>query len=494
VETSEILERLQGYGGLTGSNAATDWLPHLLEGVVVAGPFNPTGVSMTPSRALIFVCDPKTTAEPACARQIAENLARRAFRRPVTTEDLNRLMPFYEAERRDGGTFDKGIEQIVAAVLVSPQFLYRSIRGPREVQARQGAALSKGATADTEFALTDLELASRLSFFLWNTGPDEELLTLASTNGLTRPGILEKQVRRMLADPRASSLVSSFAMKWLNLTTLDQIAPDPKLFPAFDESLRHDFSTEAEAFIGSVFSDDRSVVELLTAEYTFLNERLARHYGISGITGAQFRKVSLIDKTRFGLLGKAAVQLRTSYGDRTSPVLRGAWVLDKLMGTPPTPPPPDTATDLSQKAGEQPRTVRARLEQHRDKASCRMCHGVIDPTGLALENFDAIGQWRTMDKEANASIDSSTVLPTGVAISGVVELRDQLVARPEIFAQTVTERLMMYAVNRQLEYFDMPQVRAVVRSAAKDNYKLSSIVLGIVNSDAFRKQGKESGN
>jgi hypothetical protein len=494
VETSENLEKLQPYGGLTGGAAPTDRRPHLLDGVVIAGPFNPAGVSMTPSRALVFVCDPQKTGQPACARQIAENLARRAFRRPVTTEDMNRLMPFYEEERRGGGTFDQGIEQLVAAVLASPQFLYRSIRGPREAQARQGAALNKGtapATTDGEFALTDLELASRLSFFLWNTGPDDELLTLASANGLTRPGVMEKQVRRMLADPRASSLVTSFAMKWLNLTTLDQIVPDPKLFPAFDEQLRRDFSTEAEAFIGSLFSDDRSVVDLLTADHTFLNDRLARHYGISGVSGAQFRKVSLVEKPRFGLLGKAAVQLRTSYGDRTSPVLRGAWVLEKLMGTPPTPPPPDTATDLSQKAGDQPKTVRARLEQHRDKASCRMCHGVIDPTGLALENFDAIGQWRTMDSEANLPIDASTVLPTGVAINGVVELRAQLVARPEVFARTVTEKLLMYAVNRRLEYFDMPQVRAIVQSAAKENYKLSSIVLGIVNSDAFRKQGPE---
>ena len=449
VETSENLEKLQGYGGLTGGAAATDRMAHLLDGVVIAGPFNPTGVSMTPSRALIFVCDPKKIGEPACARQIAENLARRAFRRPVTTEDMNRLMPFYEGERRNGGTFDQGIEQIVAAVLVSPQFLYRTIRG-----SIRGPQEATPATPDREFPLTDLELASRLSFFLWNTGPDEELLTLASANGLTRPGVMEKQVRRMLADPRASSLVTSFAMKWLNLTTLDQIVPDPKLFPAFDEQLRHDFSTEAEAFIGSLFSDDRSVVELLTADYTFLNERMARHYGISGVTGAQFRRVTLTENPRFGLLGKAAVQLRTSYGDRTSPVLRGAWVLDKLMGTPPTPPPPDTATDLSQKAGEQPKTVRARLEQHRDKASCRMCHGVIDPTGLALENFDAIGQWRTMDSEANVPIDAATVLPTGVAINGVVELRAQLVARPEVFARTV--------------------------------------VLGIVNSDAFRKQGSEA--
>ncbi len=477
VETDENLEKLQGYGGLTGSQASLDRMARLGDGVVIAGPFKPTGISKTPSRALIFVCDPKTSGEAACAKKITENLARRAFRRPVTAEDMTRLMPFYETGRRDGGSFDQGIEQMVAAVLVSPQFLYRAISGP------------KGTAPDSEFALTDPELASRLSFFLWNTGPDEELLTLAAANQLTRPGALDKQVKRMLADPKASSLVTGFAMKWLNLTNLEQIVPDPKLFPEFSEQLRRDFSTEAEAFIGSVFADDRSVLELLTGDYTFLNDRLARHYGISGVTGPQFRKVTLTEKERCGLLGKAAMLLRTSYGDRTSPVLRGAWVLDKLNGTPPTPPPPDTATDLSQKAGEQPKTVRARLEQHRAKASCRMCHGVIDPTGLSLENFDAIGQWRTMDSEAKVPIDAATVLPSGVAINGVVELRGQLLAHPEVFARTVTERLMMYGVNRQLEYFDMPQVRAIVRGAAKDNYKLSSLILGIVNSEAFRKQG-----
>jgi mono/diheme cytochrome c family protein len=479
VETSENLARLQPYAGLTGGAAPTDRRPHLLDGVVVAGPFNPAGVSMTPSRALIFVCDPAKGGEPACARQITERLARRAFRRPATAEDVNRLLPFYESERRNGATFDQGIEQVVAAVLVSPHFLYRGILGAGET------------TSGGERALTNIELASRLSFFLWNTGPDEELLSLASSNGLTRPGMMERQARRMLADPRASSLVTSFAMKWLNLTTLDQVVPDPTLFPAFNETLRRDFTTEVQSFIGTVFSEDRSVLELLTADYTFLNDRLARHYGISGVTGPQFRRVSLTDATRFGLLGKAAVQLRTSYGDRTSPVLRGAWVLEKLLGTPPTPPPPDTSTDLSQKAGEQPRTVRARLEQHRDKAACRMCHGVIDPTGLALENFDAIGQWRTSDSEANTAIDARTVLPTGVAINGVADLRAQLAARPEVFARTVTERLLMYAVNRRLEYFDMPQVRGIVRSAARSNYALSSLVVGIVNSDAFRRQGAE---
>jgi mono/diheme cytochrome c family protein len=444
------------------------------DGVVISGPFNPTGISRTLSRDLIFVCDPAKGESP-CARQITENLSHRAYRRPVTADEVTRLMQFYYAARKSGGNFDQGIEQMVAAVLASPNFLYRGI----------------GGTSNTELALTDLELASRLSFFLWNTGPDQELLTLAESRGLTKPGVMEKQVRRMLADPRASSLVTNFAMKWLNLDSLDSVKPDPVLFPGFTDDLRRDFSREVEAFVGSILLEDRDVVDLLTADHTFLNDRLARHYGIAGVSGPQFRRVILSDKQRFGLLGKAAVLMRTSYADRTSPVLRGAWVLDKLLGTPPAPPPPDTATDLSQKTGEQPKTVRARLEQHRDKASCKMCHGVIDPTGLALENFDAIGQWRTVDVQAKAVIDASTVLPNGIAINGVAELRAQLVDRPEMFVNAVTERLMMYAVNRKLEYFDMPQVRSIVRTAAKENYKLSSVVLGIVNSDAFRKQAAE---
>ena len=481
VESDENISNPAPFGGLTGSFAqASGRMPRLVDGVDVVGPFHPQGISKTPSRSLIFVCDPVPKEEPSCARQITENLARRAFRRPVTSEDTDRLMPFYEAGREGGGSFDQGIEQVVAAVLASPDFLYRGIRGP------------KGTVPGTEFALTDLELASRLAFFLWNTGPDQELLTLASGGGLSKPGAMEKQVRRMLADPKASSLVTSFAMKWLNLTTLDQVVPDPKLFPNFNDQLRRDFYNEAEAFLASILLEDRPVVDLLSANHTFLNERLARHYGISGVLGPQLRRVTLTEKERFGLLGKGAVLLRTSYADRTSPVLRGAWVLDKLLGTPPSPPPPDTATDLSQKAGEAPKTVRARLEQHRDKATCRMCHGVIDPTGLALENFDATGQWRNRDRAANAAIDASTVLPSGIPINGVVELRTQLAARPALFAETVTERLMMYALNRQLEYFDMPQVRAIVRSSAKDNYKFSSLILGIVNSDAFRKQGPSS--
>jgi Protein of unknown function (DUF1592)/Protein of unknown function (DUF1588)/Protein of unknown function (DUF1585)/Protein of unknown function (DUF1595)/Protein of unknown function (DUF1587) len=480
VASDENFQHLEPYNGLTGGAAALNGRAELRDAVEIVGPFQPTGISETASRALIFICNPKTGDESACAHRITENLARRAFRRPLTALDMSRLMPFYERARRDGGSFDQGIEQVVAAVLASPQFLYRIIKGPKDT------------APDSEFALTDLELATRLSFFLWNTGPDDELLTLAETNKLTRPGVLEKQARRMLADPKASSLVTSFAMKWLNLTDLDQVIPDPVLFPNFNDQLRHDFSAETEAFVGDIFSNDRSVLELLTANYTFLNERLARHYGVPGVFGPQLREVTLDEKERWGLLGKGAMLLRTSYGDRTSPVLRGAWVLDKIIGSPATPPPPDTATDLSQKAGEQPKTVRARLEQHRNKASCKMCHGVIDPIGLALENFDATGVWRTTDSQAKAPIDASTVLPSGVPINGVVELRAQLMDRPELFARNVTERLMTYAVNRRLEYFDMPQVRAIVRGAAKDNYKLSSLILGIVNSDAFRRQGPPS--
>jgi mono/diheme cytochrome c family protein len=475
VETDEnVAAGFNGIGAL-GFGDGNNRMARLANGIEINGPFHSTGVSKTASRALILVCDPKKIGEPACAKRITEHLARRAFRRPATAEDVAGLIPFYEAGRKDGGSFDQGIEQVVAAVLASPDFLYRAIRGRPQ-----------GASRNSEFALTDLELASRLSFFLWNTGPDEELLTLAAAGGLTKPGAIEKQVRRMLADPKASSLVTSFAMKWLNLTTLDSVQPDPKLFPGFNEQLRHDFSKEAEDFVSSIFLEERSVVELLTSDHTFLNDQLARLYGVSGVVGPQFREVTLTEKERAGLLGKGAVLLRTSYGDRTSPVLRGAWVMDKLLGTPPTPPPANTATDLSQKAGEAPKTVRARLEQHRDKASCNQCHGVIDPIGLAFENFDAIGEWRAMDRQANAPIDAKTVLPNGVPINGVVDLRAQLVERPATFAEAFTEKLMMYAINRQLEYFDMPQIRAVVRGAAKDNYKFSSIVLGIVNTDAFR--------
>jgi mono/diheme cytochrome c family protein len=446
----------------------------------IKGPYNPTGISYSTSRPLIFICDPAKVGETPCARQIAENLAHRAYRRPVTADDVAHLMRFYEEGRLDKGTFDQGITEVVAAVLASPDFLFRSIQSPKSV------------SKSSEFPLSDLELASRLSFFVWNTGPDAELLKLAEAKQLSKPGAVDAQVKRMLADPKAESLVTGFAMKWLNLNSLDLVQPDPKIFNAFNATLRKDFMTEAERFLSSILLENKSVVDLLTSDRTFLNNRLARHYGIEGPTTSAFKEVTLTDPNRFGLLGKAAILMRTSYGDRTSPVLRGAWVLDKIIGTPPTPPPPNVNTNLTEAPGEAPKTVRARLEAHRNSATCKQCHGVIDPTGLALENFDAIGQYRTADRQANnAPIDASTVLPNGVAVNGPVELRKQLAVRPDVFAGALTEKLMMYAINRPLEYFDMPQVRKVVRDAQKDNYTLASLVLGIVNTDAFRKQGPE---
>lgn len=479
VESDDNVGGGGGFGGRGGAPMANLPAPQN-NAIEIKGPYNPTGISRSTSRPLIFICDPNKIGETPCARRIAENLARRAFRRPVTEDDLSELMRFYNEGRLDGAPFDKGVEQIVAAVLASPDFLYRAIRG-------SGNPSSTG-----ESPLTDLELATRLSFFLWNTPPDEELLNLAESGGLTKPGAMEAQVKRMLADPKAHSLVTSFAMKWLNLNSLDLVQPDAQIFSGFNASLRRDFMVEAEKFLASILLENRSVLELLTSNQTFVNNRLARHYGIAnGPATSQFRPVALTDPARFGLLGKAAVLMRTSYADRTSPVLRGAWVLDKLIGTPPTPPPPDVVANLDQKEGEAPKTVRARLELHRSSATCNQCHGVIDPIGLALENFDAIGQYRTADRQANnAPIDASTVLPNGTAVNGPAELRQQLASRPEAFVRALTERLLMYAINRELQYFDMPQVRKVVRDAKKDNYTMASLVLGIVNTDAFRKQGR----
>src|SRR5690606_28263917 len=347
--------------------------------------------------------------------------------------------------------------------------------------------------ATSEFALSDIELASRLSFFLWSRGPDDELLRLAEAGDLGKPGVLDAQVERMLADPKARSLVTNFALRWLDLDDLDAVEPDRNLFPVFDPALRRAFETEIELFLESVLLEDRSVLELLTAKHTFLNERLARHYGVDGVLGPQFRRVELDDPRRFGLLGKGAVLLRTSYGDRTSPVLRGAWVLSKLMGTPPAPPPPNVETDLTTPAGEKPRTIRARLERHRESASCNGCHGVIDPYGLALENFSVIGEWRDIDREANAPIDASTVLPGGAEIDGPVELREALLERPDQLVQALTERLMMYALGRELEHFDMPQVREIVRRAEAQDYRFSAIIAGIVSSAVFRMQAPAHG-
>ncbi len=466
IERSQFESAANTGGGRFGGNQPG------LGDVEIVGPYDATGVS-SPSRGLIYVCEPETIGEDACARRIADNLASRAFRRRATEDDAARLLPFFEAGRVESGRFDDGVERLVTAVLVSPDFLYRSIRVPDD------------AVAD----LSGLELASRLSFFIWNTGPDDELLDLAGAGRLGDPGVLDAQVTRMLTDAKASSLVTSFATKWLGLTDLESVQPDPMVFPEFDDALYQDFGREVELFLESILLEDRSILDLLTADHTFLNDRLAAHYGIPGVAGSQFRKFALADDARFGLLGKGAVLLSTSYGNRTSPVLRGAWVLERLLGTPPTPPPAEVEAFPDDPEGERPRTVRARLEQHRAAPACNQCHGVIDPIGLALENFDAIGRWRTMDSAAEAAIDARTVLPTGVAIDGPVELREQFTAAPAMFVRAVTEKLFMYALGRELEYFDMPEVRAVVREAANDDYRWSSIVKAIVRTDAFLKQG-----
>jgi mono/diheme cytochrome c family protein len=460
-----------GYGGFSYTGEMR--VPRLKNGIQIVGPYHSTGVSHTPGRDRIFVCTPEVPErELACARQIAAELAERAFRRPVDADDIARLMPFFEAGRAEGGHFDVGVEHLVAAVLASPDFLYRTIR-PAE--------------ADAEYALSDLELASRLSFFLWRSNPDEALRELAIAGELSNPAVLAAQTGRMLRDPRARSLVTDFALPWLNVDDLDGVDPDEGLFPQFNEDLREDFATEIELFLASILLEDRNVEALLTAEHSFVNDRLAEHYGIDGIYGPQFRELVLADTDRHGLLGKAAVLMRTSYGNRTSPVLRGAWVLETLLGTPPTPPPPDVETDLTTPEGEQPETIRARLEQHREAPNCNGCHGVIDPWGIALENFTVLGEWRDFDRDADAPIDAATTLPSGTTIEGPVELREAILARQDQFVQALTGKLMMYALGRELEYHDMPQVRRVVREAA-DDYRFASIVTGIVASDAFRMQ------
>jgi hypothetical protein len=451
-------------------------VPGIFGGVNLIGPFNSPGLSPTAARRKLFICEPEVPdRERACAEQITTNLARRAFRRPVTQADLDRLMPFYEEGRSGQGGFDEGIELMVTAVLASPDFLYRTV-APRDPAGAE------------RYALDDFELASRLSFFLWGQGPDDELLELAAAGELERAGVLGAQAERMLKDPRAAMLVDDFALSWLNVDDLEAVQPDKLLFPEFTEALRGDFAQEIKLFLKSVLLEDRDVRTLLTADYTFLNERLARHYGVPSVVGPQFRRVVLEDARRHGLLGKGAVLLRTSYGDRTSPVLRGAWVLDKLMGTPPTPPPPGVETNLSTPAGEKPKTLRARLEQHRTDHVCKSCHAVIDPYGLALENFTATGRWRDYDEEADAPIDASAELSTGKAVAGPVELAAALLDREDQLVQALAQKLMMYALGRELEYFDMPQVRAIVREAQAHDYRFSAIVAGIVSSDAFRMQ------
>ena len=440
----------------------------------IVGPFSATGISDTPSRQRILVCHPASAGdELPCATKILTTIARRAFRRPVTDSDLAAPLDFYRAARQSGD-FDAGIREALSAILASPKFLYRAERSP--VNAPPG----------TVHRVSNLELASRLSYFLLGRAPDDALLADAEKGTLTNPKVLETQVRRLLSDPRSKSLVTNFSFQWLKMRGLDDIDPDAVLFPNFDDGLREAFRREMELFVESILREDRSVLDLMTADHTFVNERLALHYGIPNIRGERYRRVTLADSNRWGLLGKGGVLMTTSYANRTAPVLRGAWILENILGTPPAAPPPDVEGFKENKEGEKALSVREIMEQHRSKPSCNACHGIMDPLGFALENFDAIGEWRWQDRWAGTPIDASGQLSDGTAVSGPQDLRKALLRRPEQFVQTMTEKLMTYALGRSVEYFDMPAIRTIVRDAARENYRFSSIVMGIVKSPPFQ--------
>ncbi len=452
----------------------------------ILGPYNAGGSQETEGRKRIFICRPASPAAEAeqlgCAKQIVTAFARRAYRRPVTEQDVVAPLAFYKSGKEDGGDFDSGIKSALTAILSSPKFLYRAEAAPDKI------------TAGSSYRITDVDLASRVSFFLWSRLPDDELLNAASQGKLTdpkSPKTLETEVRRLLGDPKSKSLVTNFAFQWLKVRNIDEIDPDAVQFPNFDESLRDALKREMELFVDSVVREDRNVTELLTANYTFLNERLALHYGVPNVRGERFRRVTLEDPNRFGLLGKGAVLMTTSYPNRTAPVLRGAWVLENISGTPPSPPPPDVEGFKENKEGEKAKTVREIMEKHRANPSCNACHGVMDPLGFSLENFDAIGAWRTKDVFAGNAIDASGKLVDGTAVTGPVDLRRALLKHPEQFVQTLTEKLMTYALGRTVEYYDMPAIRKIVRDASKDDYRFSAIVLGIVKSAPFQMKRME---
>jgi len=447
--------------------------------VTIGGPFESSGPGETPSRERILVCRPTSSAEEApCARKILSTLARRAYRRPVTEADVQPLLELYEAGRQVGG-FETGIEWALERILVAPSFLFRIERDPTNV------------AAGKVYRISDLELASRLSFFLWSSIPDDELLEEAVRGRLKDPAVLARQVRRMIGDSRSSALVTNFAGQWLQLRNLRLATPDPDAYPDFDENLREAFQRETELLITSQLREDRSVLDLLSANYTFVNERLARHYGIPNVYGNHFRRVKLTDDRRGGLLGHGSVLTVTSYATRTSPVLRGKWLLENILGAPP-PPPPANVPDLKDRGADGQRlSVRERMEQHRANPVCASCHARMDPLGFALDNFDAIGQWRS-NNEANTAIDASGVLPDGTKFQGPAELRGLLLRSEGEFAATVTEKLLTYALGRGVEYYDAPAVRKIVREAAPDHYHWSSIVLGLVKSMPFQMRRSAS--
>ena len=453
----------------------------LMHAFQIRGPLDVTGMSDSPTRRKIFLCHPVSAEEQTpCARRIIEHLAELAFRRPVAEQDLHPLMAFYEAGRRSGG-FEAGIRDALSAILASPFFLYRvETLSP---QVRTGTV--------PDGTLSDVSLASRLSFFLWGSIPDEELLQLAARNELSRPEVLEREVLRMLADPRSKSLVDDFTFQWLNVVPgLDEIVPDRTQFPWATGALdpRPLFKEELSLFVNSVLRSDQPVTALLTANYTYLNESLAMLYGIENVKGGEFRRVTLTDSKRFGLLGKGAVLMLSANPDRTSPVRRGAWIIERILGSPAPTPPPNVPTLAQNMRGKPARTVRERVMQHSVQPTCHACHGVMDPLGFALENFNTVGQYRALDPETHTPIDSSGVLPDGTVIKGPDDLRRALAAQPDAFVQSLTGKLMSYALGRPIDYRDMPVVRRIAREAARDNYRFSSIVLQIVSSDAFRRR------
>ena len=446
-----------------------------LELGVVEGPYNASGVSETPTRERIFTCRPATPAEEtACAEEILRGLTRRAFRRPVDAGDIADALDFYNDERAAGGDFDRGIHAALARTLVSPSFLFR-------VEAE-----SPDVPAGSTHPVTDVELASRLSFFLWSSIPDDELLDIAEQGRLREPEVLEAQVRRMIADARSDAFVENFTGQWLQLRNLEQrVKPDLLLFPDFDDNLRKAFRRETELLFANVLREDRPVHELVDADYTFVNERLARHYGIPGVYGARYRQVELTDPNRFGLLGHGSLLSLTSASSRTSPILRGKFITTELWNNPP-PAPPASVPALEESAPhDRPSTVREQLERHRADPVCASCHDNIDPVGFALENFDAVGRWRDRTREGLA-IDSAGILGNGTPVDGPVALRRALLADPDVFAGTVTEKIMIYALGRGLEAADRPVVRDILRTAAEHDYALSSIILGIVDSFPFQ--------
>jgi len=449
--------------------------------VTIAGPYSTSSPAQdTPSRRAIFVCQPRRVSdERDCAAKILTRIAHLAYRRPATPADTQTLLQFFADGRREGGSFDAGIQFALERLLVDPDFLLRVHKAPTSTTARQ--------VAPTPYRLSDLELASRLSFFLWNSIPDERLLESAERGQLSNPAVLEQQTRRMLSDPRATrALVDNFAAQWLNLRRLREVIVDPDIYQDFDDSLLQAFEQETRLFLTSTLAEDRSVLDLLRANYTFVNERLARHYGIPGVYGSRFRRVTLpnLDQ-RGGLLGQGSILATTSYPNRTSPVLRGKWLLDNMFGTPPPPPPPGVNTTLDEpKGGALPPTIRARLAQHRTSAVCSTCHSAIDPLGFTLENFDAIGAWRATD-ESGGPVDARGTMVSGADVQGLSGLRALLLEDPAQFPRTLTSKLFANALGRRLEYYDRPAVRQIVRDAAATDYRWSSLVMGIVKSPAF---------